>query len=240
MDESKKIEIVERMMAKKLAELERDYQDTINATRHEEKQTSDTEEEEDIHEQNEYQTVDGFSDNVTDANNIDNNDSFEETEFKSARHFTTNTNIDSSMPTITPISNTSNNNSESDFEVDWNEMKTSDNITSTANTSKNTNKKKKKKKKKKNKKTNTNPQSSSSTTSVISPPPMTPEKIATIKNLMSSIKLKPPPWAINTPEEVWMDKILKGVSPSPIPSTIPSTKANTNKSVNGGMNPKKH
>lgn len=38
--------------------------------------------------------------------------------------------------------------------------------------------------------------------------PLTADKILTIKSVMSSVKLRPPPWAIGMSEEQWMSKIL--------------------------------
>ena len=39
--------------------------------------------------------------------------------------------------------------------------------------------------------------------------PLTSDKISSIKSVMSGIKLRPPPWAIGMPEEVWMARILE-------------------------------
>jgi len=41
------------------------------------------------------------------------------------------------------------------------------------------------------------------------PEPLSEAKLATISNVMSNIKLKPPPWAIGLPEEIWMTQILQ-------------------------------
>ena len=39
--------------------------------------------------------------------------------------------------------------------------------------------------------------------------PLTPAKISAIRSHMSTIKLRPPPWAIGMSEEVWMARILE-------------------------------
>ena len=39
--------------------------------------------------------------------------------------------------------------------------------------------------------------------------PLTSDKISSIKTVMSGIKLRPPPWAVGMPEEVWMARILE-------------------------------
>ena len=39
--------------------------------------------------------------------------------------------------------------------------------------------------------------------------PLTSDKITSIKSVMSGIKLRPPPWAIGLPEDVWMARILE-------------------------------
>lgn len=75
--------------------------------------------------------------------------------------------------------------------------------------------------------------------------PLTEDKITSIKSVMSGIRLRPPPWALGQPEEVWMAQIMRRtgfVNPAAKQSTIqqsPETQSSLS-SQSAPVKPKKN
>lgn len=62
--------------------------------------------------------------------------------------------------------------------------------------------------------------------------PLTAEKISSIKSAMTGIKLRPPPWALGQPEDMWMARILEraGFMRNQQPRSAPAAQSQTTQS----------
>jgi len=207
MNQEKKMQLMERIMARKLADLERDYDDTLKATRQLHCNPS-------IHnaptpaiapvtvldsgsdspESNGYQSlasldcIDQKDDSNLNQNQFD-SDNFQYSPFQSA-----------SQPASAASSSDMDISETEDFAVDWTELSgepLKENNHPTGDPKKLT-------------MTTTLCSSESDSARCVpsKPCPLSAEKVLTIKQVMSTIQLKAPIWASSISEEVWLNKFI--------------------------------